>query len=258
MQSRARIVADAHDGVTRLAHLEGDGALTVRPTPMTGRTRVHLVAGAFGPLGGDVMTLEIEVGPGAALEVAGVAATVALPSRSGEPSRMQVRIELAEGAGLVLVLPPTVVAAEARHTLDIGLRMAGDAALVLREETVRGRTGECGGQARLVTRLDVADRPVLRQDFELSGEWGGPWRPRAVGSLLVVGGNCSTLSDLRTKLPIGPTGRVRAAWLRLPGGVGYQFTAMEDDPLALSRLLDASLPDSSAPPINGVAVTIEQ
>ncbi len=234
MQSRARIVADARDGVTRLSHLEGDGALTVRPTPMAGRTRVHLVAGAFGPLGGDVLTLEIEVGPGAALEVAGAAATVALPSRSGEPSRMRVRVELAEGASLTLVLPPTVVAAEARHTLDIGLRVAADAELLVREETIRGRSGECGGEARLVTRLDVASRPVLRQDLELSGEVGGPWRPRAVGSLLVIGGDFSNPKPL--------PGNARAAWLTLPGAVGYQLTAMGDDPLALSRLLDAELP----------------
>ena len=230
MHSHSRIVAEFRVGATRLTHLEGDGALTVRRTPMAGRTRVHLVAGAFGPLGGDVLALEIDVGPGAALEVAGVAATVALPSQDRQPSRMDVRVQLAEGARLVLTLPPTVVAAGACHAVDIALAVAGDASLVFREETVRGRTEESGGEARLVTRLDVAGQPVLRQSLALRGEVGGPWRPRAVGSLLFIGAQ------------IGPTElpeQARAAWLTLPRKAGHQLTAIGDDPLVISRLLDS-------------------
>ena len=187
-----------------------------------------------------MLTLEIGVGPGAALEVAGVAATVALPSRDGLPSRLEVRVEVAAGAHLTLALPPTVVAAGASHTLDIGMQLAGDATAVLREETVRGRTGESGGDARLITRLDVAGRPVLRQDLELSGQVGGFWRPRAVGSLLLIGSDFakSDLSGLDKPLPE----EARAAWLSLPGGAGRQLTAIAADPLELSRLLDDQLP----------------
>jgi urease accessory protein len=237
VHSRARIVADARGGITRLTHLEGDGALTVRPTPMAGRTRVHLVAGAFGPLGGDELTLQIEVGPGATLEVAGVAATVALPSLSGLASLMKVRVDLADGARLELALPPTVVADGARHTLDVELTVAGDASLLLREETIRGRTGEGGGEARLVTGVDVAGRPMLRQDLELTGEVGGPWRPRAVASLLLIGPEFAA-ADFGDGAALPGC----AAWLALPGAAGRQLTAIGDDPLSLSRLLDSQLP----------------
>ena len=234
MQSSARIVAEAGaGGPTRLTHLAGDGALTVRSTPSAGRVRVHLVAGAFGPLGGDELCLQIVVGPGAELEVAAVAATIVQRSRDGQPSRMDVQIDVAEGGRLVVALPPTVVTKDARHTVDARLTLAAGARLLLREETVRGRTGEAGGAARLLTRLDVDGSPVLRQELELSGEMGGPWHPRAVGSLLSIGGPMPEpcLSD-------------RAAWMSLPRGAGQQFVAVSDDPLELSQLLDRQLSEA--------------
>lgn len=242
MESRARIVAQAcGNGRTRLQHLAGDGALTVRSTGTGRRARVHLVAGAFGPVGGDVMTLEIAVGAGAALQVAGVAATVVLRSRDPQPSRLGIHIEIADDAYLDLSLPPTVVTAGARHTVDARLHLAAGAGLTLREETIRGRTREAGGEARLVTSVDVAGYPVLRQDLQLRGDVSHPWRPRAVGTLLLVG----TRPPVPPEPPVPPVplpAGAQAAWLRLPRGAGRQLTAIDDDPLALSQLLTAQLP----------------
>lgn len=237
MRSSARIVGEAvSGGPTRLTHLAGNGALSVRPTPNAGRARVHLIAGAFGPLGGDELCLEIIVGPGAELEVAAVAATVVQRSRDGRPSRMDVRIDVADGGRLIVTLPPTVITEAATHTVDARLTLGASARLLLREETVRGRTGEPGGAVRLLTRLDVDSGPVLRQELDLSGELGGPWHPRAVGSLLSIGGPAAP-REVTPDL----SAHTAAAWMSLPRGAGHQLVAVGDDPLDLGKLLDSQL-----------------
>ena len=188
MHAQAEIVAEVDDtGRTRLIRTAGDGPLTVRSTGSADRARVHLVAGIFGPLGGDVLTLNVRVGPDAELEVAGVAATLVLPSREAQPSQMLINVQVGEGARLVLTLPPTVVAKGASHTVDTRVSLAGDAHLVLREETIRGRTSEAGGDVQLLTRIDRDGQPVTRQELNLTGDVGGPWRPRVVGSVLIIG-----------------------------------------------------------------------
>ncbi len=233
MHAQAKIAAVVDDsGRTRLAQLVSDGPLTVRPTGSPGLARVHLVAGAFGPLGGDRLTLEVTVAEGAKLEVAGVAASVAQRSRDGLPSELAVLVTVGAGARLLLALPPTVVATGARHTIDTRLDVATGGRLTLREELVRGRSGEAGGEAVLRTHLDIAGQPILRQQYELGGPVGGAWRPRATGSLLLVGhppGSAAT--------PVEAPPGVRAAWLTLPGG-SRMLSALSDDPLALHGLFD--------------------
>jgi urease accessory protein len=235
MKAQADVIASrAGDGSTRLTRLSGGGPLTIRPTGSSRQARVHLVAGVFGPLGGDDLTLRVTVEAGAQLEVSAVAATLVLPSRIGEASSMRILIDVAEAARLTLVAPPTVVCAGARHSIDIQAVVAADGELVLREETVRGRTGEPAGDVTLHTRLDVAASPVLRQTIVLHGEVGGAWTPRAVGGLLSIGPD--------QKPPtMGRFGEAnaRAAWLALPREAGYQLAALADDPLALSQLLEA-------------------
>jgi urease accessory protein len=239
VHARAEIVAArGADGHTRLTRIAGDGPLTVRPTGTPDKPRVHLVAGVFGPIGGDVLTLDVSVGPGAELELSGVAATLVLPSRDAQPSQVLINVEVAAGARLVLTLPPTVVAKGASHTVDTRVSLGAQARLVLREETIRGRTGEAGGDVRLLTRIDAEGRPVTRQDLSLTGQLGGPWHPRVAGSLFLIG------SGLKPPAELPPTDdtRARAAWLTLARGAGYQLTALGDDPLAVAQLLDAQLP----------------
>ena len=70
MRAEARIVAESdRRGGTRLAVLRGESPLLLRRTgPRTGgAVTVHLVGGAAGPLRGDDLRLDIEVGPGARL-----------------------------------------------------------------------------------------------------------------------------------------------------------------------------------------------
>ena len=64
MRAYARVVAEADGhGGTRLVRLRGEPPLLPRRTGTgTGPATVHLVGGAAGPLGGDELRLDIEVG----------------------------------------------------------------------------------------------------------------------------------------------------------------------------------------------------
>src|SRR4051794_41871431 len=69
-------------GRTVLPVVRASGQLAVR---RTGPTSVHLVATAFGPLGGDDAEIRLVVEEGARLSVHSVAAAVVLPRRGGAP-----------------------------------------------------------------------------------------------------------------------------------------------------------------------------
>ncbi|MFD4346616.1 urease accessory protein UreD [Streptomyces coelicoflavus] len=113
--------------------------------------RVHLAAGAAGPLGGDRLRLEVRVGPGSALVLGEIAATVLLPGTYGGRSRLDVRVHVGAGAALAW-LPELVIAARGcRHTTDTRVVLEPGARLVLREEVLFGRYGEpCGGYRQRV------------------------------------------------------------------------------------------------------------
>ena len=236
MNVRAHIVAArASDGSTRLRRIGGGGPLTVRPTSTPDQARAHLVAGSFGPLGGDALELRVTLEPGARLQVCAMAAMLVLPSRGAAPSSLRILVELAESARLTMAMPPTIVCAGARHSIETDAVLAADAELLLREETVRGRTGERGGDITQHTRVDVAAIPVLRQAVSLAGDAEDPWNPRAVGALL----------RLRPETPAPCASsddepKVRAAWMALPGAAGLQFVAVDDDPLCVRQLLDGA------------------
>jgi urease accessory protein len=194
VRAAARVVAGPDgSGGTRLTTLYGEPPLLPRRTgPAGGAARVHLVGGAAGPLGGDDLTLEIEVGPGAQLRVASVAASVALPGPAGAPSRTRVRATVAAGGSLCWLPEPLVAAARCRHTADVQVELAEGASLVWRDELVCGRYGERPGDVRLTASVRYGGRPLYRNDLAAGPSapgWDGPavlGGAGAVGTLLVV------------------------------------------------------------------------
>ncbi len=199
MTATARIVAVAdEDGVTRLPVLSSRVPLVLRRTPEA----VYLVGGAAGPLGGDDLTLTIEVGDGAALRVSTAAASVALPGAAGAgaaagaradaESVFRVHASVGAGARLEYLPEPVVVADGARHRVELRVTLAPDATLLAREEIILGRHGERGGECVTRTRVDLDGVPLLRQEVTVGGtdEVGlGPAvlaGHRAFGSLLIV------------------------------------------------------------------------
>jgi urease accessory protein len=198
MRASARVVAEADGrGGTRLAVLRGEAPLLLRRTGPRGGGRgvtVHLVSGAAGPLRGDDLCLQVEVGPGAWLDVHSVAASLALPGRDGAPpSRLRITAVVASGAVLRWLPEPLIAAAGCHHQAITHVEAADGAALVWRDEQVCGRHGESAGDVRTNTTIRYAGRTLYRHELAI-----GPGAPgwsgaavlgggRAVGSVVLAG-----------------------------------------------------------------------
>ncbi|MEU5903433.1 urease accessory protein UreD [Micromonospora sp. NPDC047467] len=194
MRALARLVARADGrGGTALVEVHGETPLLLRQTPArNGTPTVYVVGGAAGPLAGDDLRLDIEVGPGAAVRLHTVAASVALPGRPGAVSRMVVRAVVHAGATLHWLPEQLVAAAGCAHLAESHVELAAGASLRWRDELICGRFGEEPGSAVVHTRVDYDDRPLLRQSLAVGPHapgWAGPavlGGAPATGSLLVV------------------------------------------------------------------------
>jgi urease accessory protein len=241
MQASARIVAEPDGrGGTRLVELSGQPPLLAR---RTGPTEVHLVGGAAGPLGGDDLTVRIEVRAGATLTVRTVAATLALPGPGGARSRTRVFAHVAAGASLSWRPEPIVAVAGCDHTMESTVELDAGARLLWREELVCGRHGEAGGDLRLHTAATLDGVALLRQALAVGPAapgWSGPavlGGARTAGSLLLVDPEAPTE-------PRGPAVLRRpdayAARVTLAAGAGATLvTATADDARALRAALQS-------------------
>ena len=233
MIARAAVsaVTDGRGG-TRMATLRSEVPLALRQTPHG----VFLVGAAGGPLGGDEVTLDIDVGPGASLAVRTAAASVVLPGPL--PSRLVLRARVAAGGSLVWHPEPTVAARGCRHQVEARIELDPGARLEWWEELVLGRYGERPGS--IAARLDV-DRgglPLLRHQIGLGPDhpaWASPavtGGARAYGSVVVV--------DDRGVRPeaavLGPTAAVVAL-----DGPAVHVLALAADMITLRRLLEAGI-----------------
>ena len=162
----ARITAvRGADGATRLPVLSFQVPLVLRRT----LDAVYLVGGAAGPLGGDDLSLEIDVADGAMLRMRTAAASVALPGREGGESVFRIRARIGAGARLEYLPEPVVVADGARHRVEAEITLAADATLVFLDEIVLGRYGERGGSCVSRLTADIGTAPLLRQEVTVSG-----------------------------------------------------------------------------------------
>ena len=236
MRARARVVAedDGHRG-TRLTELRSEAPLVLRATPEA----LYLVGGAGGPLGGDDLNLEIEVGPGARLTIRTAAASVALPGPG--PSRLRIRATVGAGGALCWLPEPLVAARGCDHHVEADVVLEDGATLVWRDEVVLGRHGEESGSVVTRSTVDHAGVALLRHELAL-----GPCHPtsrspavtagaRACGSVLLVGPEWA-----RTPTVLGP----RAAAMPL-AGPGVQVVVLADDALQLRHQLVAALESMS-------------
>lgn len=187
----------------------------LRPQRLHGpsdRCRVGLLASTALLLGGDVVELEVEVGPGAVLDLVDVAGTVAYDGR-GAPAAWRVEVRVADGGRLRWAGEPFVVADGADVTRSLVLDVADGGQALLRETLVLGRSGQVGGRLRNRTAVAHGDRPVLVEDTVLDPATHRRL-PGMLGELRVL----DTLLAVGAELPVppvGPTGH-RAARFALP------------------------------------------
>ena len=198
-------------GRTVLPVVRASGQLAVR---RTGPSTVHLVATAFGPLGGDDVEISLVVEEGASLGVRSVAAALALPARGGLVPSVQ-RITASVRGALDLALEPTVVAAGAHHVAEFTAEVGPHGVLTATEQVLLGRTGEEPGRWTGTVRVVRDGHPLLHTTVGLGpGEraWLPPVAPRAYASTVHIGSPAEVLTaDDAVRLPL-PGGWVTTAW----------------------------------------------
>ena len=230
MTARAAVATRAGaDGRTRVTVLRSDGPLALRETPQG----VYLVGAAAGPLGGDDLGLDIDVGPGSRLLLRSAAGALLLPGPRGGTSQLRIHARVGAGGRLDFCLPPTVAAAGCDHRARTVVDLGTAATLRWREEIVLGRHGEPSG--RCVSRLDVILAGVALYRGEVAV--GGPATDassavldgaRAVGSVILV--------DAR-RPPPSPEATDGVAVLPL-AGPGTAVSATAPDAATLAHRLD--------------------
>jgi urease accessory protein len=202
-------------GHTVLPVVRASGQLAVR---RTGPATVHLVATAFGPLGGDDAEIRLVVEEGARLSVRTVAAAVVLPARGeSPPSRQVVRAEVA--GALDLAPEPTVVTTRAAHVAELSAALGPAGVLTATEQVLLGRSGEQPGRWTGTTRVERDGVPLLHTTIGLgpgAPAWLPPVAPRAYASTVRVGQGVAAevaVGDDVVRLPL-PGGWVATAWGR--------------------------------------------
>jgi urease accessory protein len=209
--------------------------------------RVSLTAGAAGPVGGDHLRLSIDVGPGAALVLRTVAATLVLPGPHGQPSRSELSVRVAERGILVWLPGPVIAARGCHHETVTRVTLEPGARLLLREELLLGRHAERPGSIRQRLRVCLGDRPLYDQTLALgpgATGWDGPavsGGRRALGSILVV----DPAWDGGARDVLAPSARADSALMPL-SGPGVLVTALANDALSLRDRLNAGLADIEA------------
>lgn len=180
----ARVVVDAR-GVRELAR-----GPRVAPRVL-GPGRATLVRTQAGPLAGDRDRVEIRVEAGT-LRIEPVAATVALPGP--ERTVLELDVEIGPGARLELEDAPLVVAAGADVLRTTTIRLAAGATALVRDLVILGRAGEGVGRLESVLRAEGPDGPILHDALRVDpATWGEdahvalPPGHRALGSLIELG-----------------------------------------------------------------------
>jgi len=183
----ATLVAERTGRGTRCTTLRSAPPISLRQTP----DGVFLVASGAGPVGGDQLSLDLDIGHGARLHIGSVAAQLVHPGPTGAASKLTIRARIA--GSLVWRPEPTVLVAGCDHTTTVHLDLADGASVEWRETVVLGRHGEPSGSALQRLVVDCGGRPLLRNEMPLGPRWPGALGPagtdgaRVVTSTLVVG-----------------------------------------------------------------------
>ncbi|HEY5786796.1 MAG TPA: urease accessory protein UreD [Microlunatus sp.] len=157
----------------------------------TDRARVALVGQTALLLGGDQVALDIEVGPGAVLELSDIAGTVAYHGR-GRAASWRTSIRLGPGARCAYAGEPLILSDGSDVTRTLTVDLAEGATARLRETLVFGRADEVGGRLDATTLLRREGEEFCRERLVLDAE--GRARPgvlagvRVVDSVLTLGG----------------------------------------------------------------------
>jgi urease accessory protein len=241
VRATTRMTVDALDGPQRVRWAHA-WPVVLR---QTGARRVHLVHAAGGPLGGDQLGLDVDIGAGAVIAVHSAGATLVQPgagAEAGVPARWAVTARVGAGGRLDWAPEPTVVADGAALESTLRVELVSTAAATLREIVVLGRHGQQGGRYTGGVAVAVDGVPLLAHTTVLDGADPALCGPAGTGGARAVG----TLVCVGVEVPAAASGEaadVRWAWTALEGP-GAVLLAV-GTPAAVSGVLNASAADVS-------------
>jgi len=192
VRSSIEIVAEYRNGRTVLRSIRGGLHFAARET---GPGVVHLVGTAAGPLGGDEVTIRVQVGAGARLAVRSAGATIVQPGRPSPDSRLTLHLDVADEAELDVGCEPTVICHGAGHESAAVIELTGSGQVRLLEQVLLGRSGEPGGSWVGRTRLTRDGVPQLRHTLR-STLITGSGSSISTGSSISMGGSINTNSSI--------------------------------------------------------------
>jgi len=234
----ARVVAEPDGrGGTRLTRLRSEAPLVLRATTEA----VYLVGGAGGPLAGDDLTVEIDVGAGAELTVRSAAASVALPGARSLPSLLRVRARVGAGGALRWMPQPVVAARGCDHRMHATVDVDAGGRLVWWEELILGREGEASGSVSSRLQVDVDGVPLLRSKLALGPAHRGAGSSAVAGSARAAGSVLIVDPDWTTHRPVQLPTADSSATVLLLDGPGAQVVALADHAGSLRHGLDAGV-----------------
>jgi urease accessory protein len=220
-----RIGVAAAPGRARLTLTDGPIGARIISRTDTG-ARVGLVAQTALLLGGDHIVIDIEIGPGAWLELIETAGTVVYDA-AGVPSSWTVRVRIAEGGTLIWPGEPFVISTGANVRRSTVIELGTGAAAYLRETVVLGRIGEIGGAVCSRMQVTHEGRLLLLEDLDLTDR-----RQRSLPGVI---------GDSRVLDTIALFGRRAPTIPELPAGSRFDL----DGPGTLARSLTAGLAGSA-------------
>lgn len=199
--------------------------------------RILLSASSAGPVGGDELTLDIDVLAGATAAIGAVASTIVLPSPASAPSTMTTTANVGPGAHLDWIGEPTVSVMGSDHTVATAVQLDETATCRIVEEISLGRSDEPPGQLRLVMKVDRGGAPLVRHD-----EVFGPHVPGA-GSLVSVGEGGHVVSAILVGIDASEpavvmTDGCRAAFLPIAADAAMLLAVGSDRPSTIVAIKD--------------------
>lgn len=160
---RIALSVAAHAGVTRRRQVYEDGPLRVRFPNSSGLALEAMIVNTGGGIaGGDRHDLDIDVGEGATLGVT-TAAAEKIYRALGPDAEISVKLAVGAGARLSWLPQETILFDRARLNRRIEVELAPDAALVMAEAVVFGRSA----MGETVAEGAFADRWRVRRDGRL-------------------------------------------------------------------------------------------
>src|SRR6185436_17270582 len=138
----------------------------------------------------DELRLDIEVGPGAWLEMLSVAAQLALPGRPAPASRLTITATVAAGGMLRWLPEPLIAAAGCDHVTVTRVTVEDGGSLLWRDDLVCGRHGEDSGDFVADTLFAYAGSALHRHELAVGPRapgWSGAavlGEGRAIGTVI--------------------------------------------------------------------------